>query len=185
MPSAKSTRRSVKNSFYGSRPRFTSASTRAAHALTRKNSRGTSNPAVHAALKKAFAIVKSAKSAKPAKVIAPRESRSSLRRAALTEKAKQKEELLKARAILEAEQKVAKAKAAKARKELREAKAAAEKAAAEEKLRAAERAEQDFKNSLDEISDILGRLSIGTRRNRNGNPWQRRSLSPIREGGRR
>jgi membrane protein involved in colicin uptake len=103
-----------------------------------------------------------------------RETSVSARRSALTEKAKAKEELLKAKAELEEKERLAKAKGAKARKEGRVAAAAA-----------AERAEREFKSSLDELSDVLHRFSIGTAHTRRGNPWQRRSLSPIAEGGRR
>lgn len=98
----------------------------------------------------------------------------SARTSALREKKIAKEELFKAKAHLEQQKKLAKAKAAKARKEGKVAAAAA-----------AERAEREFKSSLDELSDVLHRFSIGTPHTRRGNPWQRRSLSPIAEGGRR
>lgn len=99
----------------------------------------------------------------------------SARRSALTEKAKLKEELLKAKAALEKEEKIAKAKVAEARKKARAA-----------ALAAAEKEEKELKRSLDEISDLLATVKIESAYGeRNGNPWQRRRLSAIAEGGTR
>ena len=129
-----------------------------------------------AATARASAKASARASARASKTPAPlRTTTVSARKSALTEKAKLKEDLLKAKAALEEQEKLAKAKAAKARKE---AKAAA--------LAAAEKEEKEVKRSLEEISDLLAKVNIESAYGkRNGNPWQRRRLSPIAEGGTR
>ena len=197
MPSAKSTRRSVRNSFYGSRPRFTSASTRAAHTLTRKNLKNTSNPELKEALKKAFAIVKAAKAAKSAKSVNAgprRESTSSLRRAtlaALKEKKEEEKRVADALRIHKAqirkdelklikEEKAKKEALAKLEEEKAEAsRIAAAKKELEEKrtmLRKVKVTSENINDVLDELSRILNNFKL------NNSPAK---LSPIAEGGTR